>query len=275
MKDRAVNDLWKHFPPPFNPTPNTTKQTNKHLQKATPTLPYFSYTHQIMAPHINNSNDWEESTSLSQDDPSKSPSSSLMVESEPLDDDDATTMKPVVGILRRSSSISSSSDNSVHFIDDDESQQSIVTSTIYRPYTTLSSIPSLFYSPEDIKGFKREYRVLLKAQRVNAQRLKNLRESQQQQPLGSSCRAVRSTRSPSSSQPTARDIDNACESDSEDECGRTTTPKSSASSSYGGLFSSVYEAVFSGSSSYYQPVSPRRAQRAVQSNHFVDTLYLF
>lgn len=48
---------------------------------------------------------------------------------------------------------------------------SIVASTTYRPYTPLSEVPTLYYSGADFAQFKREYRVLVNAQRERKARL--------------------------------------------------------------------------------------------------------
>lgn len=64
----------------------------------------------------------------------------------------------------------------VHFADGprraiSSSPPSVVTAIYYRPRTHITDIPSLYYSAIDIKRFKREFRSLLRSQKLARQRL--------------------------------------------------------------------------------------------------------
>ena len=155
----------------------------------------------------------------------------------------------------------------------------LVTSRHTRPKTHVLDIPRLYYSSQDIKQFKREYRQLVRVQSLTRERMlensqKTAEEQQQQQSDGDDNMNFRSNSSTTAQHQT-----------------HVTSPATT-----GGIFSSVYDvasqavSLLNGStpSSYYSgsssdSSSPRRDSSAaerprrlsVTSTHFVDTLYLF
>ena len=160
----------------------------------------------------------------------------------------------------------------VHFADGlqrrlSSSPPSVVTAIYFRERTPLSDISLLYYSTLDIKNFKREFRALLRAQRLTRERMGQNSEE----------RITMTSSSTSSSAASAdggdvkEDTSSSC-SDGPSRCNNTTTFESSRQGSSGGFFSSVFDVVFgtSNSSSYYQKDKP-----TFHHHHLVDTLYIF
>lgn len=191
----------------------------------------------------------------------------------------------------------------VHFADGprrtiSSSPPSVVTAIYYRPRTPIADVSSLYYSALDVKNFKREFRALLRSQKLARQRLQ--RNSEERLSSTDIYNAARSqertttvqhhdnsfwrskvsrwsaqtkaasaavTEPPSSS---SGQINDDCEDD-------VDSPSSFAQ---GGIFSSVFDVAreaaslfgtSSGSSAYYlRDRAPQQNQ-----NHLIDTLYLF
>lgn len=196
----------------------------------------------------------------------------------------------------------------VHFADGprrpiSSSPPSVVTAIYYRPRTPVADVPSLYYSALDVKNFKREFRALLKSQKLARQRLQQNSEerlSSSTNVSNAACPQVRTTTvqhrdnsfwrskvsrwsAQTKTTPTTVSEDTSsvgngessqCITDYDDEV------HSVPSSGQGGIFSSVFDvareaaSIFgtsSGSSSYYH--KDRVPQQ--NQNHLIDTLYLF
>jgi hypothetical protein len=159
----------------------------------------------------------------------------------------------------------------VHFADGlqrrlSSSPPSVVTAIYFRERTPLSDISSLYYSALDIKNFKREFRALLRAQKLTRERMGQNSEE----------RITMTSSSTSSSAASAdggdvKEDTSSC-SDGPTRCNNTTTCESSRQGGSGGFFSSVFDVVFgtSNSSSYNQKDKP-----TFHHYHLVDTLYIF
>lgn len=197
---------------------------------------------------------------------------------------------------------------SVHFADGprriiSSSPPSVVTAIYYRPRTPVADVSSLFYSALDVKNFKREFRALLRSQKLARQRLQqNSDERMSSTTDNNTTTAVqhydnsfwRSKVSRWSAQTSATSATvsepqppSSGESDSQEssqdiitttDCDDIVADSISPSNHEGGgIFSSVFdvarEAVSlfgsSSNSAYYQK------DQAPQHHHLVDTLYLF
>ena len=251
-------------------------------------------------------------------------SSSSLAEPGPTQMTSSSTKELPPSILRRrlqqqqrgSSSLSSSSlppphwpkRLRVHFADGprrpiSSSPPSVVTAIYYRPRTPVADVPSLYYSALDVKIFKREFRALLKSQKLARQRLQQNSEerlSSSTNVSDAACSQVRTTTvqhrdnsfwrskvsrwsaqtkttpttvSEEDTSSVGNGESNQCITDYDDEV-------HSPSSGQGGIFSSVFDvareaaSIFgtsSGSSSYYH--KDRVPQQ--NQNHLIDTLYLF
>jgi hypothetical protein len=154
----------------------------------------------------------------------------------------------------------------VHFADGlqrrlSSSPPSVVTAIYFRERTPLSDISSLYYSALDIKNFKREFRALLRAQRLTRERMGQNSEER-----------ITMTSPPAAGGDVKKDTSSSC-SDGPSRCNNTTTFESSRQGGSGGFFSSVFDVVFgtsNSSSSYYQKDKP-----TFHHYHLVDTLYIF
>eukprot|EP00574_Skeletonema_japonicum_P008301 CAMPEP_0201717880 /NCGR_PEP_ID=MMETSP0593-20130828/3546_1 /ASSEMBLY_ACC=CAM_ASM_000672 /TAXON_ID=267983 /ORGANISM="Skeletonema japonicum, Strain CCMP2506" /LENGTH=289 /DNA_ID=CAMNT_0048208055 /DNA_START=48 /DNA_END=917 /DNA_ORIENTATION=- len=184
------------------------------------------------------------------------------------------------------------------------SPPSVVTAIYYRPRTPVADIPSLYYSALDVKNFKREFRALLRSQKLARQRLQqnseerlsstdNISDAAHSQERTTTVQhhdnsfwrskvsrwsAQTKATSAAVADPSSSCI-NRASSQINDDCDDDVDSPSSAQ---GGIFSSVFDVAreaaslfgtsSSGSSSaYYQK------DRAPQQNqiHLIDTLYLF
>ena len=158
----------------------------------------------------------------------------------------------------------------------------LVTGCAWRPKTHICDIPRLYYSSQDIKQFKREYRQLVRVQSLTRERMlensqKTVEEKQQQSDGDDNMnfRSNSSTTAQHQTQSIGQSIGTVY----------ADTPASPAPT--GGIFSSVYDvasSLLNGTpSSYYtgsssDSSSPRRdteRPRRLSVDHFVDTLYLF
>lgn len=156
----------------------------------------------------------------------------------------------------------------VHFADGlqrrlSSSPPSVVTAIYFRERTPLSDISTLYYSALDIKNFKREFRALLRAQRLTRERMGQNSEER----IG-----VTSPSTGAAATGGGDDVkeDASC-SDGPPRCSNTTTCESRQA---GGFFSSVFDVVFgtsNSSSSYYQ----KGDKPTFHHHHLVDTLYIF
>lgn len=155
---------------------------------------------------------------------------------------------------------------------------SLVTATYHRPRTPIADVPLLYYSTSDVKSFKREFRTMLRSQRLARQRLQQNSEeimssffdnttSQQEKTTmtqkdnsfwrskisrwsaqsSTTSSSLRSKNDHQSTQAYCDDLHNEVSYKQE-----------------GGIFSKL----FGTSSAYYQKDKPA-------THHLVDTLYLF
>ncbi len=196
----------------------------------------------------------------------------------------------------------------VHFADGprrtiSSSPPSVVTAIYYRPRTPIADVSSLYYSALDVKNFKREFRALLRSQKLARQRLQqnseerlsstDISDAAQSQERTTTVQhhdnsfwrskvsrwsAQTKATSAAVTEPPSSCINKAPSSQINDDC--EDDVDSPSSSSQGGIFSSVFDVAreaaslfgtSSGSSAYYQ------RDRAPQQNqnHLIDTLYLF
>ena len=156
----------------------------------------------------------------------------------------------------------------VHFADGlqrrlSSSPPSVVTAIYFRERTPLSDVSSLYYSALDIKNFKREFRALLRAQKLTRER------------MGQNSEERITMTSPSAAAPhdDVKEDTSSCNDDGPSKC-NTTTCESSRQGGSGGFFSSVFDVVFgtsNSSSSYYC----QKDKPTFHHHHLVDTLYIF
>lgn len=153
---------------------------------------------------------------------------------------------------------------SVHFITSSPSQ-SVVTAITYRPYTEPEEVSELYYRADDFDLFKREYRALLKAQRL---RKRGIAMSAATEAKHDGGLLKNSSFWPSKVRGKSNDSSR----------GTFSEP---SSSSRGSVFSSVFDvakeavSLFSGSPnySYYQNQSSPQNKARQQQQLLVDTLY--
>jgi len=196
----------------------------------------------------------------------------------------------------------------VHFADGprrkiSSSPPSVITAIYYRPRTPIADISSLYYSALDVKNFKREFRALIRSQKLARQRLQQNSEerlsttattdascpqertSAVQHHDNSFWRSKVSRWSAQTKEATSATVSNPpssggnedythCITDCDDDVDSSISP-----SAQGGIFSSVFDVAreaaslfgTSSSNAYYQK---DRAQQQSQ-HHLIDTLYLF
>jgi hypothetical protein len=156
---------------------------------------------------------------------------------------------------------------SVHFINSNISSpsQSVVTAITYRPYTEPEEVSELYYTADDFDLFKREYRALLKAQRL---RKRGIAMSAANEAKNDGGLLKNSSFWPSKVRGKSNDSSD----------GTFSQP---SFSSRGSVFSSVFDvakeavSLFSGSPnySYYQNQSSPQNKARQQQQLLVDTLY--
>jgi hypothetical protein len=187
----------------------------------------------------------------------------------------------------------------VHFADGprriiSSSPPSVVTAIYYRPRTPISDVSSLYYSALDVKNFKREFRALLRSQKLARQRLQHdsdermsstdtNRDTTTVQHRDNSfwrSKVSRWSAQTSATSATVLSVEkddresNQDITDSDDIIDSVPPPDHEG----GGIFSSVFDvareavSLFGTSSSYYQK---ERTPQQIQHHHLVDTLYLF
>ena len=163
----------------------------------------------------------------------------------------------------------------VHFADGlqrrlSSSPPSVVTAIYFRERTPLCDISLLYYSALDIKNFKREFRALLRAQRLTRERMG---QNSEERITMTSPSSMSSSAASADGGDVKEDTSSSC-SDGPTRCNNTTSCESSRQGGSGGFFSSVFDVVFgtsnSSSSSYYQKDKP-----TFHHHHLVDTLYIF
>ena len=197
---------------------------------------------------------------------------------------------------------SSSNSSVVHF------SANVVTSIEFRPITNILDVPNLYYSYQDVKRFKREYKQLLRTQNLTRERmLANSRravvvEEQNDSPVvddeNDGAPSRNTSRHTGGINFHAKNSDDYIRDQHEQSCDEPADLHSDNNGDElaGGIFSSVYDVAASfwngTPSSYYSftPSSPtssaspcssgsspsRRPRRLSQtSTHLVDTLYLF
>jgi hypothetical protein len=178
----------------------------------------------------------------------------------------------------------------VHFADGpgrimSSSPPSVVTAIYYRPRTPIADVSSLYYSALDVKNFKREFRALLRSQKIARQRLQqNSDERMSSTDTNRGTTTVqhrdnsfwRSKVSRWSAQTSAAATQESNQDITEyDDIIDSVSPPDPQ---LGGIFSSVFDvareavSLFGASSSYYQK---DKAPQQIQHHHLVDTLYLF
>jgi len=194
----------------------------------------------------------------------------------------------------------------VHFADEprrkiSSSPPSVITAIYYRPRTPIADISSLYYSALDVKNFKREFRALLRSQKLARQRFERLsstdttdadaacpkeRTSTVQHHDNSFWRSKISRWSAQTREVTSATVSdppssggneesNQCITDCDDDIDSSISPPGQ-----GGIFSSVFDVALeaasllgtSSSSAYYY----QKDRAPQQSQHsLIDTLYLF
>eukprot|EP00986_Skeletonema_menzelii_P008304 scaffold3452_cov130-Skeletonema_menzelii.AAC.3 len=195
----------------------------------------------------------------------------------------------------------------VHFADGprrpiSSSPPSVITAIYYRPRTPVADVPSLYYSALDVKNFKREFRALLKSQKLARQRLQQNSEERLSSttdvshaacPQGRTTTTVhhrdnsfwrsKVSRWSAQTKPTSAtvsdDLSSGGNGESTNQCITDYDDEVHSPSGPGGIFSSVFDVAreaaslfgTSGSSTYYhKDRAPQQNQ-----NHLIDTLYLF
>ena len=185
----------------------------------------------------------------------------------------------------------------VHFADGprrpiSSSPPSVITAIYYRPRTPVADVPSLYYSALDVKNFKREFRALLKSQKLARQRLQQnseervteqVRTTTTVQHRDNSFWRSKVSRWSAQTKPTSAavsdDMSSGGNGESSNQCITDCDDEVHSPSGPGGIFSSVFDVAreaaslfgTSSSSSYYhKDRAPQQNQ-----NHLIDTLYLF